>query len=239
MGNASSLFLAMCAALFGARAETMDLGAPVPSTPYDPHFQPVFGILRAETTRAMSLRKAQQFLQRGRAIEHVYDARRPHVPNAPEVTERLGIGDCKDKALWLARAMRDQEIRYVVGVHAGRAQKLHAWLMWKRGSMWWILDPTFEDAPIPCTAAVLRHWRACYSYDRAGAYQHAAAAACFQKRFPAKQIAQSSRLSSSRPRPLQARVSAADSALVVSTGTASKAEPSASHSARRGGSPRE
>ena len=146
-----------------------DLGRRTARTPYDPYFGPVFSVMGGTDSTHPSLDYMREKLKEARRMPHRYDPDRPYVPQSPNVTERVRGGDCKAKALWLARELNDSNARFVVGKYRGSPARSHAWLLWSDGQKWWVLDPTFYDRPIPSGSGA---WEPHYSYGKGGRYVH-------------------------------------------------------------------
>jgi len=140
------------------------------STPYDRYMAPVHRVLRSLNGQPPSFEKVAALTRKGYNFRYVYDE--PYVAPLPQVTEARRAGDCKAKSLWLANAMNDPSVRYVIG-KARRTSKIsHAWLMWKYKGQWWILDPTNTPKPIPAASASPDEYIVFYTYDRNGSYKH-------------------------------------------------------------------
>jgi hypothetical protein len=139
-------------------------------TPYDQYLGPVVTVLRQLDGSTPSFYQVAALVKKGFGFEYSYDT--PYVPNLPRVTAARQAGDCKDKSLWLASEMNDPSVRFVIGKVRRSSRISHAWLMWKNGGRWWILDPTNLSAPIQANAVASDEYLISYSYDRTGSYAY-------------------------------------------------------------------
>jgi hypothetical protein len=124
-----------------------DLGTAARSMPYDPHMtsvRRVFGNIHHEDP---TLDRVNALMRRGRSFR--YTRHDLSAPAPPEKTSARHAGDCKDKAVWLKDQLRDQDVRYVTGKFHRTSRIGHAWLVWRHGGQWWILDCTMHDHAIP------------------------------------------------------------------------------------------
>jgi hypothetical protein len=113
--------------------------------PYDPYA----GAVRTVLDRVNGSAKPEQVADlMKQAHRFRYRMKHPYRAAPPEETDSSREGDCKDKSLWLAWRMNDQSIRYVFGRARPTSDELHAWLLWKYDSHWWVLDCTNRDRPI-------------------------------------------------------------------------------------------
>lgn len=148
-----------------------DLGRKASRTPYDPYLGRVFSTLSGADSERPSVEYAAEKLRQARRMRHHYNSNRPYVPQSAQVTERTGVGDCKDKALWLAKELNDGKARFVVGKYRGSSRN-HAWVMWSDGRSWWVLDPSFQSRPVRSDGPGGGAWKPQYSYDKNGRYVH-------------------------------------------------------------------
>ena len=107
-----------------------------------------------------------ELVRTGYQFDYVFDS--PYVAATPKETEARHAGDCKAKSLWLAQAMNDRSIRFVIGKARAASEISHAWLMWKNQGRWWILDPTNASKPIPADRVSRGEYLVFYSYDQHG-----------------------------------------------------------------------
>src|SRR5690242_8709064 len=88
----------------------------------------------------------EQYVRTGCSFR--YYLKDPYVPQTLAETEATRAGDCKAKSLWVAGKMDDRTLRFVVGRARAESGMLHAWLLWKDPSGWWILDATKFSTPL-------------------------------------------------------------------------------------------
>jgi len=161
-----ALLFAACAPLLRA---TPDLsGGRLGHTPYDRYMKPVTKVLRQLNGAAPDFNRVASLVRTSYGFDYVFDT--PYVAATPEETEARHAGDCKAKSLWLAKQMNDRSIRFVIGKARAGSKLSHAWLLWKNGGRWWILDPTNASQPIPADQVSQDEYLVTYSYDRAGSH---------------------------------------------------------------------
>lgn len=146
-------------------------GNPGP-TPYDRYMSPVTQVLRRLNGGSPEFKRVAELVRTGYEFDYVFDT--PYVPATPEETEARHAGDCKAKSLWLAKAMNDPSIRFVIGKARATSEISHAWLLWKNEGRWWILDPTNASRPIPADHVRKSEYLVSYSYDQHGSYIYTA-----------------------------------------------------------------
>ncbi len=67
----------------------------------------------------------------------------------PFETERLGTGDCDDKAVWLySKLLKDGvgNVRLVLGNYKKGELSVHMWVNWYQDGQVYILDPTVDNS---------------------------------------------------------------------------------------------
>ncbi|MGC3990367.1 MAG: hypothetical protein QM796_11940 [Chthoniobacteraceae bacterium] len=167
----------MISAFFSSVAfgNTVDLGLKAAATPYDLFLSPVKSVLQHIDRPAGSanLNDVKRLMRIGRDFRYSYSSANPYTPKAPEATAAQRAGDCKDKALWLANALDDSSIRFVIGKASRGSRLSHAWLYWQdSSSRWWILDCTMNSAPIPADKVSANRYIPLYSYSKTGEFRH-------------------------------------------------------------------
>src|SRR5262245_36417537 len=138
--NAPTLIAILMLVSLADRATGQDLGKPTSSTPYDSYLGPVRTTMSSLGTNRPPMDLVEQYVRTGRSFR--YYMKHPYLPQTPAETDSTHAGDCKAKSLWVAYKMDDQSLRFVVGRARAESGMLHAWLLWKDPSGWWILDAT-------------------------------------------------------------------------------------------------
>ncbi len=164
--------LSLVLAASSAFARPIDLGSPSSATPYDRYMGTVKNVLSQLDDEAPSMREVQQLVRKGRSFRYSYTT--PYVAATPETTAATRAGDCKAKSLWLVNQLRDENVRYVIGKAKRGARLSHAWVMWEHEGQWWILDCTNLSRPVAADRVSRNEYIPYYSYDKTGAYRHAA-----------------------------------------------------------------
>ncbi|RYD77527.1 MAG: hypothetical protein EOP84_15405 [Verrucomicrobiaceae bacterium] len=168
----ASLFLGLTT-VFAASAAPVDLGSSAAGTPYDAYMRPVRQVLGSIDGNGVSMDRVRDLMRKGRNFRYVFDE--PYVASLPHVTEARKSGDCKDKALWLANQMGDENVRFVVGKARAVSDMSHAWLMWKNEGRWWILDCTNNSRPVAADSIARGEYVPLYSWSKRGVYRHGSA----------------------------------------------------------------
>lgn len=167
----ASLLLAL-AAQVAATAAPVDLGTDAGFTPYDAYMRPVRQVLGGLEGEKASMDRVRSLMREGRNFRYAFT--QPYVASLPEVTETKRKGDCKDKALWLANRMGDENVRFVVGKARRTSKMSHAWLLWENEGRWWILDCTNNYRPIAVDTVSRNEYIPLYSWAKEGVYRHSA-----------------------------------------------------------------
>lgn len=150
----------------------IDLGRPVPNTPYDQYNGPVRQVFARFGSSSVSVEEARSYLRTARRFRYYFDTSNPYKPQLPEITELKRQGDCKAKSLWLAQKMGDSGSRYTIGRASAGARMSHAWLLWHKSGTWYVLDPTMESDVLFAEKIAGRKLFPQYSYNRSGSFIH-------------------------------------------------------------------
>ena len=169
----SAIIVALTATL-SASAAYIDLGYSASYTPYDAYMSPVKRVLRQLDGEGTSMREVREYMREGRSFRYAFT--RPYLASMPAETEARRMGDCKDKALWLADRIGDENIRFVVGKARRTSPISHAWLLWKNEGRWWILDCTNNYRPIAADSVSSNEYIPLYSWSKSRSYRHASTA---------------------------------------------------------------
>lgn len=108
----------------------------------------------------------------GHSFEYV--TRDPYRPDPPKLTETKRAGDCKSKALWLYDSLADAGALFVIGKIEKNARNSHAWVYWRNGGRWWILDCTERTDLIAADSVSSSRYVPYYSFGKSGSYRHEA-----------------------------------------------------------------
>src|SRR5687768_7677757 len=121
--------LLLLGAHLSATAASLDLGYDAGSTPYDRYMRPVRQVLGNLEGDSASMTRVKGLMKEGRRFRYVFD--NPYTAAYPAETAAVRAGDCKDKALWLADQMKDENVRFVVGKVSRDSKLSHAWILWQ------------------------------------------------------------------------------------------------------------
>ncbi len=143
---------------------------PTTSTPYDRYFGSVRAVLTALESNPAGMARACHLMKVGYRFQYV--TRDPYRPDPPKLTETQRRGDCKSKALWLFDNLADPGALFVIGKVEKNSRTSHAWVYWRNGGRWWILDCTDRPDPIAADSVSRDRYVPYYSFGKHGAYRH-------------------------------------------------------------------
>ena len=158
-----------------AFALAQDLGKPISSTPYDSYLGPMRTTMSSLGANHPPMDSVEQYVRTGRGFR--YYMKHPYIPQTPAETEASRAGDCKAKSLWVAYKMDDRSLRFVVGRARAESGMLHAWLLWKDTTGWWVLDATKFSTPLNLARLGPQEFISYYSYSAKGEFVHPGALA--------------------------------------------------------------
>ena len=118
---------------------------------------------------------ASHFMKVGYSFQYL--TRDFYRPDAPKLTEAQRAGDCKSKALWLYDKLGDPNALFTIGKAEKNSRTSHAWVYWRYGGQWYILDCTDTFDLIPADMMSPDRYVPYYSYGKNGVYRHPAAGA--------------------------------------------------------------
>ena len=170
-----TLVVMMGGLTLSAFAFAQDLGKPASSTPFDRYLGRVRTTMHDLGSNHPPMDLVEQYVRTGRNFR--YYMKDPYVPQTPAETEATHAGDCKAKSLWVAYKMDDQSLRFVVGRARAESGMLHAWLLWKDTTGWWILDATKFSQPLELNRIGPQEFISYYSYSAKGEFVHPGALA--------------------------------------------------------------
>ncbi len=141
-------------------------------TPYDRYFNSVRAVIANLEPRGATMATACHLMKVGRSF--TYLSRDPYRPDPPRLTEAQHAGDCKSKALWLYDSLADAGALFAIGKAERNATTSHAWVYWRCGGRWWILDCTDRSDPIAADTVSSDRYVPYYSFGKSGTYRHKA-----------------------------------------------------------------
>ncbi len=165
------------AAMFGhdvllrdGRSNSLEM-QPTTSTPYDRYFGSVRAVLATLEPERATMAQACHLMKVGYRFRYI--TRDPYRPDPPKLTEAQRAGDCKSKALWLFDNLSDSSALFVIGKAEKNSRTSHAWVYWRNGDRWWILDCTDRIDPIAADSVSPNRYIPHYSFGKSGTYRHA------------------------------------------------------------------
>ncbi len=106
-------------------------GTSTKATPYDKRYK-----------------KVRKYLETASEFRYKADGVGADYWQLPFETEKLGTGDCEDKAIWLySRLLKEgfDNVRLVLGNYRRNKSSVHMWVNWYHDGRVYILDPTIND----------------------------------------------------------------------------------------------
>jgi hypothetical protein len=140
------------------------------STPYDRFFGSVRSVIGSLDPQRATMAKACHLMKVGYSFQ--YASRDPYRPDPPRLTEAQHAGDCKSKALWLYDNLADAGALFTIGKVERNSRTSHAWVYWRHGERWWILDCTDRSDPIAADSVSSDRYVPYYSFGKNGTYRH-------------------------------------------------------------------
>lgn len=145
---------------------------PTTATPYDRYFGSVRSVISSLEPHSTTMAGACHLMKVGYSFDYV--TRDPYRPDPPKLTEAQHAGDCKSKALWLYDNLADSGALFVIGKSEKNSRTSHAWVYWRNGGRWWILDCTDRTDPIAADSVSADRYVPYYSFGKSGNYRHQA-----------------------------------------------------------------
>ena len=106
------------------------------------------GISTKRTPYDNQYRKVRKYLETASRFKYKADASGADYWQIPLETEKLGMGDCEDKSIWLYSKLLKEgfdNIRLVLGYYRISKSSFHMWVNWYTNGRVYILDPTMND----------------------------------------------------------------------------------------------
>ena len=145
---------------------------PTTATPYDRYFGSVREVISALEPQHTTMATACHLMKVGYSFQYI--TRDPYRPEPPKLTAAQRAGDCKSKALWLYDGLADSGALFAIGKAEKNSKTSHAWVYWRNGGRWWILDCTDRTDPIAADSVSSDRYIPYYSFGKNGAYRHPA-----------------------------------------------------------------
>jgi predicted transglutaminase-like cysteine proteinase len=129
-------------------------GIPVKTTPYDRQHREVRKLTCLPCHNMSSVaydrqyRKVRKYLETASRFQYKADTVGGDYWQTPYETEKLSMGDCEDKAIWLYSELIKEgfeDIRLVLGNYRRSRSSFHMWVNWYHNGKVFILDPTDNE----------------------------------------------------------------------------------------------
>jgi len=143
---------------------------PTTSTPYDRYFGSVRAVIATLEPQRTTMADACHLMKVGYSFRYI--TRDPYRPDPPKLTEAQQAGDCKSKSLWLFDNLADSNALLTIGKAEKNSRTSHAWIYWRSGGRWWILDCTDRLDPIAADSVSSDRYIPYYSFGKTGTFRH-------------------------------------------------------------------
>lgn len=154
------------------------------STPYDSKYQKVqyspnyyepTDTLKTEAPHNKDYQKVYEYLETASRFEYMADVKGADYWQSPSETERLGTGDCDDKAIWLYSKLIKEgidNIRLVLGNYKSGEFSVHMWVNWYQDGQVLILDPTIDNGIRSSFEYWTDYYQPFYSFYKGEKWKH-------------------------------------------------------------------
>jgi hypothetical protein len=133
-------------------------GTEAKTTPYDDRYK-----------------KVRKYLKTASRFKYKADGDGADYWQLPSETERLGKGDCDDKAIWLySKLLKNgfDDVRLVVGNYKRGKLSVHMWVNWYHNGHVYVLDPTIDNGIRQTEEYSKDFYRPYYSFHRDTKWKH-------------------------------------------------------------------
>lgn len=151
--------LALVTGPLAAGCATYDhVGTSVRATPYDDRYE-----------------KVRKYLEMAGRFEYKADVPGADNWQLPFETEKLGAGDCDDKAIWLYSKLIKEgidNVRLVLGNYKSGEISVHMWVDWYQDGQVFILDPTIDNGIRTADEYWTDYYQPYYSFHKGKKWKH-------------------------------------------------------------------
>jgi len=145
------------------------VGVSIQKTPYDERYKKI------EKTLGTTYKKVEEYLKMASKFKYKEEAAGVDNWQLPFETERLGTGDCDDKAVWLyLKLLKDgvDNVRLVLGNYKKGELSVHMWVNWYQGGEVYILDPTIDNGIRTAAQYSNKYYQPFYSFHKDKRWKH-------------------------------------------------------------------
>ncbi len=121
--------------------------------------------------------KVKKYLEMASNFEYKPDIRGKDIWQLPFETEKLGTGDCDDKAIWLYSKLIKEgidNVRLVLGNYKTGKRSTHMWVDWYEDGQVFILDPTIDNGIRSSDKYWKDFYQPYYSFHKGKKWKHSA-----------------------------------------------------------------
>ncbi len=150
-------------------------GSLIGCTTLSPGHYDHIGVSTKKTPYDKRYKKVEKYLETASRFEYKADGVGADYWQLPFETERLGKGDCDDKAIWLYSKLLKEEfddIRLVLGNYKRGEISVHMWVNWYHNGQVYILDPTINNGIWRAEEYSKGSYKPYYSFYRDKKWKH-------------------------------------------------------------------
>jgi len=129
----------------------------------------------AVTPYESKYKRVRDYLKTASRFRYKRDKKGADYWQLPEETEKLGTGDCEDKAIWLySKLLKDgfEDVRLVIGKEKENSRIFHSWVAWYPQGKVYILDPANDSQMWELRKYPKGYYKPYYSFYRDKSWRH-------------------------------------------------------------------
>jgi len=133
------------------------------------------GISTRTTPYENQYKKVRKYLETASRFKYKADRIGADYWQTPHETEKLGMGDCEDKAIWLYSKLIKEgfdNVRLVLGDYRRSKSSVHMWVNWYQDGQVYILDPTINDGIWKAEQYSKEYYSPSYSFYKDKRWKH-------------------------------------------------------------------
>ncbi len=150
-------------------------GSLIGCTTLSPGHYDHIGVSTTKTPYDDRYKKVRKYLKTASKFKYKADGVGADYWQLPFETERLGRGDCDDKAIWLYSKLLKEgfdDVRLVLGNYKSGEFSVHMWVNWYHNGQVYILDPTINNGIWRAEEYSMDYYKPYYSFHRDKKWKH-------------------------------------------------------------------
>ncbi|MFQ5715152.1 MAG: hypothetical protein ACE5GU_14080 [Candidatus Scalinduaceae bacterium] len=150
-------------------------GSLIGCTTLSPGHYDQIGVSTKKTPYDDRYKRVKKYLKTASKFKYKADGIGADYWQLPFETERLGRGDCDDKAIWLYSKLLKEgfdDVRLVLGNYKRGKLSVHMWVNWYHNGQVYILDPTINNGIWKAEDYSRDYYKPYYSFYRDKKWKH-------------------------------------------------------------------